>query len=101
MFETKTVSKDEVILIVAGSLSGDTTTEFQRQLEELASGSNTIITLNLSETDSINSSAIGKILLFRKKLAEKQRTLQIKGCSDSLFKTFQMIKFDALISIMR
>jgi anti-anti-sigma factor len=101
MFERKNLSKDEVLLTVVGSLSGETTNEFHRQVEELAGGSCVTISLDLSRTDSINSSALGKILLFRKKLAEQQRTLQIKGCSESLFKTFQMIKFDTLISITR
>jgi anti-anti-sigma factor len=101
MFERKDLSKDEVLLTVVGSLSGETTNEFHRQVEELASASYVTISLDLSRTDSINSSALGKILLFRKKLAEQQRTIQIKGCSESLFKTFQMIKFDTLISIKR
>jgi anti-anti-sigma factor len=101
MFERKDLSKDEVLLAVVGSLSGETTNEFHRQVEELAGASYATISLDLSRTESINSSALGKILLFRKKLAEQQRTLQIKGCSESLFKTFQMIKFDTLISIKR
>ena len=101
MFERKDLSKDEVLLTVVGSLSGETTNEFHRQVEELAGAAYATISLDLSRTDSINSSALGKILLFRKKLAEQQRTLQIKGCSESLFKTFQMIKFDTLISIKR
>src|SRR5271157_1412627 len=101
MFERKTISRDEVLLSVIGSLSGETTNEFHRQVEELSAASYGIISLDLSRTDSINSSALGKILLFRKKLAEQQRTLQIKGCSESLYKTFQMIKFDTLISIKR
>jgi anti-anti-sigma factor len=99
MFERTNVSKDEVLLSVIGSLSGETTNEFHRQVEELSGASYAVISLDLSRTDSINSSALGKILLFRKKLAEQQRTLQIKGCSESLYKTFQMIKFDTLISI--
>ena len=41
------------------------------------------------------------ILTAFKKLAERERTLQIRGCSETLFKTFQMIKFDTLISIKR
>jgi anti-anti-sigma factor len=101
MFEKRDLSKDEVLLSVVGSLSGETTNEFHRQVEELAAASYATISLDLSRTDSINSSALGKILLFRKKLAEQQRTLQIKGCSESLFKTFQMIRFDTLISIRR
>ena len=101
MFERKAVSKDEVILVVKGPLSGETTNEFHQHIEELAAGSSTIITLDLARSETINSSALGKILLFKKRLAEQERTLQIRGCSESLFKTFQMIKFDTLISIKR
>jgi anti-anti-sigma factor len=101
MFQRKNVSKDEVLLEIGGSLSGETTSEFHRQMEEMAAGQWPTITLDLSKTAAINSSALGKILLFRKKLAEQQRVLQIRGCSESLFKTFQMIKFDTLISIER
>lgn len=101
MFERKNLSKDEVLLSVIGPLSAETASEFHRQVEELVAASYPTISLDLSRTESINSSALGKILLFRKKLAEHQRTLQIKGCSESLFRTFQMIKFDTLISIKR
>ncbi len=99
MFERKNLSKDEVLLSVVGPLSGETTNEFHRQVEDLVSASYQTISLDLSKTESINSSALGKILLFRKKLAEQKRTLQIRGCSDGLYKTFQMIRFDTLISI--
>ena len=101
MFERKDLSKDEVLLSVIGPLSGEMTNEFHRQVDELVAASYGVISLDLSRAESINSSALGKILLFRKKLAEHQRTLQIKGCSEALFKTFQMIKFDTLISIRR
>ena len=99
MFERRNVSTDEAVLVVGGSLSGDATAEFQRQIEELAAGPCKTITLNLSGTATINSSALGKILLFRKKLGEQDRTLRIRGCSDLLLNTFKMIKFDTLISI--
>ncbi len=99
MFDQKSVSKDEVVLSVIGSLTGETTNEFQKKVEELSAGNWSRITLDLSKTPSINSSALGKILLFRKQLAERERTLQIRGCSETLFKTFQMIKFDTLISV--
>jgi anti-anti-sigma factor len=101
MFEQKSVSKDEVVLAVDGSLTGESANEFQRQVEELSAGNWGTITLDLSKTVSINSSVLGKILLFRKQLAESERTLQIRGCSEVLFKTFQMIKFNTLISVQR
>ncbi len=101
MFETRKISKDEVLLAVNGALTAENTSEFHRLVDEMCAGSTSIVTLDLSKTPAISSSALGKILLFRKKLAENQRILQINGCSENLFKTFQMIKFDTLIPIKR
>ena len=101
MLTQNAVSKEEVVLKVNGPLSGEATAEFHVRMEELTGGNFITVTLDLSETPSINSSALGKILLFRKKMAETGRTLQIVGCSEALFKTFQMIKFDTLVSIKR
>lgn len=99
MFLKKAISQDEVVLEIHGPLSGETTNEFHRYLQEIASEKCATVILNLAEVSTINSSSLGKILLFRKKLSEEGRVLKIKGCSDALFKTFQMIKFDKLIPI--
>ncbi len=101
MFTVKEASREETVLSVQGPLSGEATNEFQTRMEELAAGHSLTISLDFSQTPSINSSALGKILLFRKKLAEGGRTLRIVGCSDALFKTFQMIKFDKLVTIRK
>ena len=101
LLEQKQVSREEVALTVKGPLSAETSVEFCRQMEQLIAGSSVSISLDLSQTESISSSALGKILLFRKKMAEQHRTLRIRGCSDSLYSTFQMINFDSLILIER
>ena len=101
MFMKKEISSAEVILEVHGALNGDTADQFQKNLEELAASPHRIITLNLSDVNAINSSCIGKILLFRKRLSEENRTIRITGCSDSLYSTFQLIKFDKLIDIKK
>ncbi len=101
MLAQKVLSNEEVVLKVTGPLAGETTTEFHARMEELTGGNFLTVTLDLAETPAINSSALGKILLFRKKMAEGGRTLQIVGCSETLFRTFQMIKFDTLVSIKR
>jgi len=101
MFTQKETSREEIILSVQGPLSGETTAELHTRLEQFVAGHYVTITLDLSQTPSINSSALGKILLFRQKLAEGGRTLQIVGCSEPLFKTFQMIKFDKLVTIKK
>jgi anti-anti-sigma factor len=99
MFLKTAINNDEVVLEIRGPLSGETTNEFHKYLQEISSEKCSTVTLNLSEVSTINSSSLGKILLFRKKLSEEGRILKIKGCSDTLFKTFQMIKFDKLIPI--
>ena len=101
MFERKQLSREEVLLSVSGSLSADASMDFHSQLEQLAASRSTVVTLDLSQTESICSAAMGKILLFRKKLAAESRTLQIRGCSPNLFAMFQMTSFDSLIPIQR
>jgi anti-sigma B factor antagonist len=95
----KVLSRDESLLEVQGALSGETAAEFQQHMQALVEEGRARVTLNLSGVTTINSSSIGKILLFNKKLAEQGRTLQIRGCSDALFYTFQMVKFDTLVKI--
>ena len=101
MFLRKAASSEEVILEIHGPLSGESTNEFHKHLQEISSEKCATVTLDLLDVNSINSSSLGKILLFRKKLMEEGRTLQIRGCSEALYKTFQMIKFDKLISIQK
>jgi len=101
MVSRSPVSEDEVLLEVRGALHGEPANDFQNELEKLVTGPYKTITLDLSDVGSINSSSIGRILLSRKKLAEHGRTIRIEGCSDSLYSTFQLIRFDKLIPIRR
>lgn len=99
---TKEVSKDEVVLEIHGLLTGiESTDTFHHQLQELMASNIKIITLNFKDVESINSSCIGKIYLFQKKMEEDGRKIQIRGCSDNVHKTFQLIKLEQLINIER
>ena len=99
MFTKTEISKDEILLEVEGSLSGEATDDFQQALEELTEGRHHTLTLNLARVKSINSSSIGKILLCKKKLSDQSREIRIRGCSDALFNTFQLIRFDKLVNV--
>jgi anti-anti-sigma regulatory factor len=101
MFRQETVSNDETILVIGGPLSGDAVAEFQRKMEALSASRFLTITLDLSQAPTINSEALGKLLVFRKKLVELGKTLQIRGCSDGMYKVFLMIQFDKLMSITK
>jgi len=101
MFTTKELSKDEIVLEAKGSLNGEPAGDFQSRLDELVNGPHKGIVLDLTDVDSINSSCIGRILLSRKRLSEQGRSIGIRGCSEALYNTFQLIKFDKLIKIER
>ena len=101
MFHRRIVSGEEAILAVQGALSGENADDFQRYMQELVDGGYQRVVLDFSQVTTVNSSSLGKMLLFRKKLAEKGKTLMIRGCSEPLYKTLQMIKIDQLIKIER
>jgi anti-anti-sigma regulatory factor len=99
MVRQVSVSRIETILVVEGPLAGDAVEELNRTLSELAKGSLLTITLDLSHTTGVNSAAIGKLLLFSRKLAEQRKTFQIQGCSTELFRVFKALQFDKLMKI--
>jgi anti-anti-sigma factor len=99
MFRQETVSNDETILVIGGPLSGEAVAEFHKKMEALCASRALTITLDFSQTPTINSAAIGKLVLFRKRLADQGKSLQIRGCSEGVLKIFRMIRFDKLIKI--
>ena len=101
MLRQETVSSREVILIVSGPLSGAAAEEFHEKMEDLCSGRFQKVTLDFSQSPSINSAALGKLLFFRKKLDEKGGTLQIAGCSEGIYRILKAIKFDQLIPVRK
>ena len=101
MILTRELDDGEVRVEVSGALNGEMAVEFQELLETLAEGNATVVTLDLSNVPAINSACIGKILLHRRRLTEAKRSVRIDGCSEPLFNTFRLIKFDRLVPIER
>jgi anti-anti-sigma factor len=101
MLRQETVSSREAILVVSGPLSGDAVEEFNLKMEELCGGRFQKITLELSQTPSINSAALGKFLFFQRKMVAKGGTIQIHGCTEGLYRIFHAIQFDKLIPIQK
>jgi anti-anti-sigma regulatory factor len=99
MFRLETIPNNEAVLVIGGPLSGEAVAEFEKKMQALNDGKFLTITLDFSQTPTVNSAAIGKILHFRKKLLEEGKTLQIRGCSEGLMKIFKMIRLDALVRI--
>jgi anti-anti-sigma factor len=101
MLRQETVSQFETILVVIGALAGEAVEEFDRKMTELCAGRFTLITLDLSQVPSMNSAAIGKLLSFRKRLLDQQKSLRIHGLSDGLRKLLHVLKLDELFDITK
>jgi anti-anti-sigma factor len=93
------VSNDVVELVIRQNLNEETVGEFRDALyAELDSPLNTIL-VNMEKVHSINSAAIGAILLFQKKAKEKGKRIQLVKCGNELYKTFTAIRLDRIIDI--
>jgi anti-anti-sigma regulatory factor len=101
MIRKTVVSENEVILKLTDLTTEEVRTEFQKYLDEVSNGQFKIITLDLSDITAMLSSLLGKILMFRKKTLEEGLVFQVKGCSEELFKVFQSIKLDSVLSIQK
>jgi len=99
MIRQDSVSRVEVILAVDGPLAGEAVEDFHRRMVELAAGSFLTITLDLSRTTTINSTAIGKLIFFSRKLAESRKILRIQGCSEGVYRIFKALQLDKLIKM--
>ncbi len=101
MFTLEKVSETELMLVVTGSLYGEAAAEFERRLEWLAQSDYPTNTLDLSLALGITSAAIGKLIATRKKLVERNKTIRIKGCNETLYATFLKIKLNTIMEITK
>ena len=99
MITLKEVSINEVEVVPQGNLSRDDMNEFQTWLDKALQGGHRIIALNFKEVTSLSSSAIGKILHFKRACDEMGRKLVVRHCSAEMLLLLKMIKFEALIQI--
>jgi anti-anti-sigma factor len=93
------ISAEEVEVIPEGHLSREDMSEFQSWLDRALQTGKQVIVLNLEGVTNISSSAIGKILHFKKACDELGRRLVIRNCGAQMLQLLKMIKFDNLIKI--
>jgi anti-anti-sigma factor len=101
MTTRSSASRDETLLVIKGPLSGSAVDAFQARMEEAVRVGSFTITLDLSEVPAINSAVLGKLLMFRMRLAETGRTLRIRGCDDGIYRMFRMLRIDTLIPVTK
>ncbi len=94
--------KEESILInLDGRIDNEGTVIFQEALDKLFDMETAKVVFNFSNLNFINSSGIGKLLLFYKKFKNKGGDILISGINDDVFTLFKAIRLDKLIAIER
>jgi anti-anti-sigma factor len=98
MIQRKEVSPNELEIAVDGHIAGEANAEFQAALDDALKGSHRLIALNFERLESLSSTAIGKILHFRRRCDETGRQLVIRRCNPRVRELLAMIRFDSLIA---
>jgi anti-anti-sigma factor len=93
------VNPHEIELEVRGDLTELTVNEFRTALYAELDRPHRKVNLNLEKVHSINSAALGAILLFQKKAREEGKEIMISKCSDELRKTIMAIRLDRIIAV--
>ncbi len=102
MLNIQTEEKNGTIqMSIEGRIDNEGIQKFQENLDEVLNKSGEKIQLDLSKLDFINSSGIGKLLIFYKKARHSGIETEIKGISEELFSLFRAIRLDKLITIKR
>lgn len=102
MFDYKIETKNnDLKLIVSGRIDSEGTAAFQESLNKVFEKPEEKAVLDLSGLLFINSSGIGKLLIFYKKFKNSGREIKIEGINEDVFALFKAIRLDKLIEIKR
>ncbi len=93
--------EERTLINLEGRIDNEGTAIFQESLEKLFEIDTPKVVFNFSGLSFINSSGIGKLLLFYKKFKNKGGDIVISGINDDVFTLFKAIRLDKLIVIER
>lgn len=98
--KTEIINNNQVVVKPVGNIDFSNSQELKDELLELFEQDYKKVVMDFSEVESIDSSGLGKLLLFHKKLKEKEGTLVIRNVeSDYIKNMFEMIHLNKVIDI--
>lgn len=102
MLNIQTEEKNGLIKVsIDGRIDNEGTQSFQENLDSILEMNSKKIVLDLSKLEFINSSGIGKLLIFYKKARHSGIETEIEGISEELLSLFRAIRLDKLITIKK
>lgn len=91
----------KMMVTIAGRVDNEGALPFQEALDKTFEVNPRSVTLDLSEVAFINSTGIGKLLLFYKRVKNRSGEIAITGINDDVYTLFKAIRLDKLIPIER
>ena len=86
-------------VVFSGRVDNEGSAVFQQAFDSLLESSEQSVVLDLKGLEFINSSGIGKLLIFHKKMVNSGRTSRIEGLSEEIFTLFKAIRLDKIIDM--
>ncbi|PKM78992.1 MAG: anti-sigma factor antagonist [Firmicutes bacterium HGW-Firmicutes-13] len=94
------ITGNKAVIILEDKINISNSEELKDKLLALYTDGVNMITINFLNVSSIDSSGLGKLLLFQKKLKERQGELKIINVtSEHIRKKFDLINLDEIITI--
>jgi anti-anti-sigma regulatory factor len=101
MFKTRKISDQEIVLIISGSMTGESVGLFERALDSLRKSDYQTITLDLTNVVDVSSLFVGHILHCHKNLAAENRTIRVCGYQDSVGEILKLLNVDSAIQMLK
>jgi anti-anti-sigma factor len=98
--KTDIINDNQVVVKPVGNIDFSNSQKLKDKLLELFEQDYKKVVMDFSEVESIDSSGLGKLLLFHKKLKEREGNLVIRNVeSDYIKNMFEMIHLNKVIDI--
>ena len=99
MIDKRELKTGDVVIEARGNIVGDAVEEFREALHAAIDSPCRVILLDLEKVSTMNSRAIGVLLLARKKSLAAGKTIRIDKCNEQLAKTFLALRFDSIFDM--
>jgi len=99
IIRNKKIEDNKIILELSGYLDTINSEELKEELNSLQIEENQEIIIDLADVDFIGSTAIGRILLFYKKVKDKKVNISFRNLNEDIRKLFEVIGLDQLFVI--
>ncbi len=96
---TSNVSANVITITISGRFDFSCHKEFHDAYRNTPEGSKRVFVLDMSNTEYVDSSALGMMLLLREHAGSEQANVTIRGCSNDVKEILRVSNFDKLFTI--